>query len=104
MARPKKSLPPKRVVEDSPKPDQESPLALEEVLLLLEDVEITPAARWYVLQLEKVYVDPKATPKTRLEILQELRDFILPIQGEPLREEGVFDPAAGGIVKMAGVG
>lgn len=66
------------------------------ILLLLKEQNLSPAVEWYVQRLSEVYdeiVDGKA-PKVKLEILQELRDFIIPTEDRVSQKE-LFDPAVG---------
>lgn len=75
---------------------------IEGILLLLEEQNLSPAVEWYVKRLSEVYDEIAAgkAPKVKLEILQELRDFIIPAdERKPITE--IFDPAATDL-KMTG--
>ena len=64
------------------------------ILLLLEEQDLSAAVKWYVQRLSEIYdeIETGKAPKVKLEILQELRDFIIPVEErKPVAE--IFDPA-----------
>jgi len=96
---------PKTRRKKSKKPPENSPPAdsIQGILLLLEESNLSPAAKWYVERLSEVYneiVEGKS-PKVKLEILQELRDFIIPAEDLTPQQE-IHDPAVDGPLKMTG--
>lgn len=91
---------PKRKPKTGKKAEKES---IRGILLLLEGQNLSPAVEWYVKRLSEVYDEIAAgkAPKVKLEILQELRDFIIPAEErKPITE--IFDPAAEGTETLPG--
>ncbi len=74
------------------------PQSIKGILLLLKKQNLSAAEEWYVLRLSEVYAEiaEGKSPKVKLEILQELRDFILP-SGERIPSAELYDPALGGL-------
>lgn len=69
--------------------------SIEGILLLLGEADLSPAVEWYVRRLSEIFAEIPAgkSPKVKLEILQELRDFIIP-QSERKPFAELYDPAA----------
>ena len=76
------------------KPGRMTEKSIRGILLLLEEQSLSPAVKWYVQRLSEVYdeITVGRAPKVKLEILQELRDFIIPSEDRVPRQE-LFDPA-----------
>ena len=84
---------PRRVIP----PDSPPPESLEDVLLLLGKENLSAAQKWYVRQLSKVFSEITRAPKVKVDILRELRDFIIPTEDRVSQKE-LFDPAVDPLV------
>lgn len=70
---------------------EEKNTSLQGILLLLSKAELSSTSRWYVERLAEVYDRSARAPKVQLEILKELREFIIPEEGKK-PQQGVPDP------------
>lgn len=77
--------------------------SIQGILLLLSKGNLSPATEWYVERLAEVYDEIAAgkAPKVKLEILQELRDFIIPAE-DRIPQKEMHDPAVDGPLRMTG--
>lgn len=82
-----------------------STLGLEGILELVTDISLSPAVQWYVRKLAEVYeeIDKGKAPKVRLEILQEIRDLVIPHE-EKKTPQDIYDPMVEGALKVASSG
>ncbi len=73
------------------------------ILLLLEEQDLSDAVKWYVQRLSEIYdeIETGKAPKVKLEILQELRDFIIPMEDRTSQKD-IFDPAVEGTETLPG--